>query len=95
MQALQLRVKATRQLFQCPRLREFQDRAVLMLHYSDGRRHFTIFQSQGRTAPELPTREAKPGINVKMAKSGDIWSIAMGGVDAETLDRVVQSIGRR
>lgn len=75
-------------------LRNLGGRPVVLLHYSDGRRHFTVFQSNGPRPPELPPRPARD-INSRASRSGDVWSVAMGNLDGETLERVVQSIGRK
>lgn len=75
-------------------LRRFRGRPVVLILFTDGRRQFSVFQSQG-SAPQIPPRQANRAINMRMSRSGDVWSVAVGGMDGETLDRVVQSIGRR
>lgn len=76
-------------------LRKLGQASVVLIHYSNGPSNFTIFQSQGDSAPKPPPKGSRQGVNMRMARFGNIWSVAVGSLEAETLDHVVQSIGRR
>jgi hypothetical protein len=75
-------------------LRSVGTRPVLLIHYSDGTRHFSLLQAAGRTAPEPDTDRPARGVNLRQIRLGDVWFVVVGNLEPETLDRVVQSIGR-
>ncbi|MGI8923830.1 MAG: hypothetical protein ACR2HJ_07295 [Fimbriimonadales bacterium] len=52
-------------------MRKFKGKVILMLHYSDGRRNFTIFQGEGTKTPSLPERNRR-GVSLRSKSYDDV-----------------------
>lgn len=73
-------------------LRKAGDRAVLMIHFSDGRSHLTLFQAPGTRDGVLPPREATAGKVLISGKLGDVWVALLSDLDARTVEAVMRSL---
>lgn len=63
---------------------------VVVMHYTDGRKHFSIFQGQGRQIPRIPLeREEWVSRSQRVERN---WLVAIGNVASETLERVLRSV---
>lgn len=65
---------------------------VLVIHYSDGRRHMTLFQAPGRREFVLPPREASQGKTLMSGRVGDVWVAVLADLDARAVDAVLKSL---
>lgn len=73
-------------------LRRLAGRPVVMMHFSDGRKNFTVFQGQGAAPPNLGREDGRPGMaNASRAFNG-LWFVGIGRVEKSTLERVLKSI---
>ena len=64
---------------------------VLLIHFSDGRRHVSIFQSDAPRLPGVAPRDLER-FAVRSAKIGTIGVVVMGDVDGATLERILRSM---
>ncbi len=64
---------------------------VLMIHFSDGRKHISIFQSDAPRLPGIPPRDLER-FSVRSGKIGPIGVVVMGDVDGATLERILRSM---
>ena len=72
--------------------RRLENWPVVMLHYSDGSKNFSIFQGRGQKPPRFGREGEKPGYeNVTRVFDG-LWFVGLGRVEHATLDRVLKSI---
>jgi hypothetical protein len=73
-------------------LRRLADRPVVMLHFSDGRKNFTVFQGQGSTPPDMGRESGRPGMADASRVFDGLWFVGVGRVEKSTLERVLKSI---
>jgi len=74
------------------RVHMHQGRRILMIHFSDGAHHLSLFQSPGREPPPLPKEATRQGWNVRKTNRNNLWVIAIGNLKPETLDRILLSL---
>lgn len=72
-------------------VRENGPERVLLIHFSDGRRHVSIFQSDAPRLPGVAPRDLER-FAVRSAKIGPIGVVVMGDVDGATLERILRSM---
>ncbi|MDQ2985353.1 MAG: hypothetical protein M3R13_01365 [Armatimonadota bacterium] len=74
-------------------LRRFEGRPVVLLHYSDGRKNFSIFQGRGPRPPRLNRGGPKPaGFSESSMFADGLWFVGLGRVEKATIDRVLKSV---
>jgi len=73
-------------------LRRLGDRPVVMLHFSDGRKSFTVFQGQGGSPPDMGRESGRPGMSDASRVFDGLWFVGIGRVEKSTLERVLKSI---
>ncbi len=73
-------------------VRQAGDQPVLVVHFSDGRRHITVFQSQGRREGVVPPREASQGKVLMSGRVGDVWVAVLSDLEARAVDAVLKSL---
>jgi outer membrane lipoprotein-sorting protein len=71
--------------------RRLENRPVVMLHYSDGSKNFSVFQGRGPRPPRFGESE-RPGYQNATRLFEGLWFIGLGRVEKSTLDRVLNSI---
>lgn len=71
-------------------MRLVDGKRVALLHFSDGARHITVFQSPEVRLGEEPLR----GGNIQLAtrRVGSVWVAAVGNVSKEVLARILNSL---
>jgi len=73
-------------------LRRLGGRPVVMVHFSDGGKNFTIFQGQGAAPPNLGEGGSRPGMANASRTLDGFWFVGIGRVEKSTLERVLKSI---
>lgn len=73
-------------------LRRLEQRPVVMLHFSDGRKNFTLFQGQGDAPPNMGRESGRPGMADAARSFDGLWFVGIGRVEKSTLERVLKSI---
>jgi len=73
-------------------LRRLAGRPVVMLHFSDGSKSFTVFQGQGADPPNLGREGGRPGMTHASRAFDGLWFVGIGRVEKSTLERVLKSI---
>ncbi|MEO7453567.1 MAG: hypothetical protein ABIV13_02255 [Fimbriimonadales bacterium] len=71
--------------------RRLENRPVVMLHFSDGSKNFSIFQGRGPRPPKFG-EENRPGYKTASRLFDGLWFIGLGRVEQSTLERVLNSI---
>jgi outer membrane lipoprotein-sorting protein len=65
---------------------------VLMLHYTNGSQHISVFQGRGKKEDILPPRGRENHLNLLSARVGDLWVAVLGDVPTPALERVLKSL---
>lgn len=73
-------------------LRRLPGGPVVMLHFSDGRKNFTVFQGDSPVPPDMTRGEDKPGLQTASRMLDGLWFVGIGRVEKATLERVLKSI---
>ena len=73
-------------------VRRFEDRPVVMLHFSDGAKSFSVFQGKGPRPPRFGSGPARPGYEEYTRLFDGLWFVGLGRVEKSTLERVLNSI---
>lgn len=71
-------------------MRSVDGRRVALLHFSDGARHITIFQSPDARLGEEPLRHSD--VQLVSRRVGRVWAAAVGNVSKEVLSRILHSL---
>lgn len=71
-------------------MRLVDGRRVALLHFSDGARHITVFQSPEVRLGEEPLRDGN--IQLATRRVGSVWVAAVGNVSKEVLTRILNSL---
>ncbi|HWP30232.1 MAG TPA: MucB/RseB C-terminal domain-containing protein [Fimbriimonadales bacterium] len=74
------------------RVRMHEKRQILMIHFSDGVHHVSLFQSPGKELPPLPPGASRQGVNIRRTNRNSLWVVAIGNLKPETLDRIILSL---
>jgi hypothetical protein len=73
-------------------VRRFDNRPVLLLHFSDGTKNFSIFQGRGSHPPRFDRETSRPGFQEFTRLFDGLWFVGLGRVERSTLERVLLSI---
>lgn len=73
-------------------VRDVNGRPVFMIHYTDGTRHISIFQSQGGREDTLPPKVRDEGLSIISGRIGGVWVAVVGDIDVQLLERVLKSL---
>lgn len=71
-------------------MRSVAGRPVALLHFSDGARHITIFQSPEARLGEEPLHH--DNVQLVSRRVGRVWAAAVGNVSEEVLSRILNSL---
>ena len=71
--------------------RRLENRPVVMIHFSDGSKNFSVFQGKGPRPPKFGETQ-RPGYSHADRIYEGLWFIGLGRVEKSTLDRVLNSI---
>jgi hypothetical protein len=71
-------------------MRSVAGRRVALLHFSDGTRHITIFQSVEARLGEEPPQHGE--VNLASRRVGRVWVAAVGNVPEQVLTRILDSL---
>ena len=73
-------------------VRRLENRPVVMLHFSDGSKSFSVFQGRGGHPPKFGREAEKPGYEEFSRLFDGLWFVGLGRVEKSTLERVLNSI---
>lgn len=73
-------------------VRAHDGRQILMIHFSDGVHHISLFQSPGKEPPPLPPGASRRGVNICKTNRNSLWVVAIGNLKPETLDKILLSL---
>jgi outer membrane lipoprotein-sorting protein len=71
--------------------RRLENEPVVMLHFSDGSKNFSVFQGRGPRPPRFGESE-RPGFANASRLFDGLWFVGLGRVEKSTLERVLNSI---
>lgn len=71
-------------------MRAIAGRRVALLHFSDGIRHITIFQSPDTRLGEEPL--GRDDVRMVLRRVGRVWVAVVGNVSEQVLERIINSL---
>lgn len=72
-------------------VRHLEGKPVLMMHFSDGSKSFSMFQGRGPRPPRFGDEVRKPGFEFYSLVQDGLWLVGLGRVEKATLERVLKS----
>lgn len=73
-------------------LRRLRGADVVLIHFSNGKDHFSIFQSETRVNLEVPKQGPERVLNFESVRDGPLWAAVVGSLERETLRKILKSL---